>query len=192
MKSGDAKRRQSGLPPWLLLLIVPWLASPAAACRAACSDPLRALSDPVEGAEVSTLFIGEVVGVRNTARLQDLAKCHPRPTDQEGERLECIERFGQTFEVEIFPAEILSGSSDSPAIVTLSDCSRQAPLLGTQVLAATFDDGRVTVLAEERGAPDLPGYDRTFDSAYLQQIHDCLAGQCPTRPTDDWTHGENR
>lgn len=174
-----------GLAHRLLLLLVPWIALPADACRARFSDPLFNLTEPIEGNEISTLFLGEVVGVRNTERLQDLVQCHPRPTDQEGEWLGCIERFGQTFEAEIFPTETLRGKPASPAIATISDCSSEAPLLGTRVLVAMFEGESDVVLAEERDAPDAPGYGRTFDDAYLQQIRDCLVGRCPVRSTDD-------
>lgn len=161
-------------------------ASNAWACRDRIVDPLKLLAHPQPGREVVDIYVGEIVGVRNAQRLEDLKQCMPKDWLHLSQRdeglLGCIYRGREDFELEVYPTEVLRGDPAYPAAAKVGGCGYDSPAVGAEAIVFHTRAGRSYIRVRDRDDPD---FHLTFDASYLDTVRKCVKGECPREDDDE-------
>lgn len=166
----------------LSILILPLsLAVDAAnACRPEFADPLSALESPDWNTQFGIILVGEIVGVRNPGRVDELnawLRASEHNFGQEGDQLLLpVKAFGPTYEVEIYPTEKLRGSPNAPHNALVRACHDLDPHLQDRVILFESETGSSHMIYLER---DAGRNAFEVDADYLARVRACAANSCP-------------
>lgn len=171
----DHRAGRSCCRPWTAAFVL-WAvtAGTALGCRPRIIDPFQWLRNPDSAEQIQAIYIGEVVGARNPRRLEELRRCRApdRRNDNETTLLDCMEWTGQSFEVEIWPTQVLYGKADYPSRPIITGCLTQPPRLGTLAVVLVTAEGWGQLRVQR--AED-PGFGWFYDDAWLARLQACLA-----------------
>lgn len=168
------------ISPSALFLLLLFLSYPGLSygCRVSTIDPLPALSGSDETIVFPDVFVGEIVGVRNPDRLEDLRRCRPPVMKQQEDGVQILDCIEADFDLvlEVYPTQVLKGNPQFPASLVVSHCSVVAPRVGSQALVLQSSTRPSIVLVSSSDDPDYP---YTYDEHYLRTIQLCILGECP-------------
>lgn len=168
---GTSPALQRFLPLWIWSVGT----STALSCRPVVLDPFNMLHLPQGESDITAIYLGEVTAVRDPERRTELQRCRPQgwagQNDNTAPLLDCIATLGRTFEVELWPIEILRGAPAFPSRTPITGCLTRPPQPGAVALILqTAAGGSQLHLRKE----DDPYFPWLYDAAWLQRVRDCV------------------
>jgi len=166
-------------PSFILFALMTSICGDASACRPIIEDPLQHMADARPGQDIASVFVGEIIGVRDADRLAQLRRCHPQRavlgSDRDADSIACIEAMNMTYEIEVYPTDVVQGKPAFPSRSIAGGCLTSAPKVGTEALVFVSKDGSslLRIRAEDDAEFGWP-----YDDAYLDKVRECAEGQC--------------